>query len=587
MANQQMTRHDFLRRSGMAAAGAVAATSLPASILPAAAAPPAAAERAAMAPMQKLRMLISPRAATGLDPLFSVYGSDLSFLWAPVLALDSALHVVPTGLATSWNVSKDGTIYTLHLRRDARFSDGSRITAHDVAWSLGYDAMLTHPAFYGVKGNYAYLADATPMIKGLQPIMAGKIPFQEFGAAPLPGVRVINDTTVQISLDRPYPLFLPALAQILTVVQPRSVMAGKGQHYGNDQYWCTAPTCAYSGPFKLTSFQSSQSYSLAPQPYFWGSKPRLSKVTATFAPDANTAVTAFQNKEADVVLNGLTPDLIRQALANKYLSQSLVTTPSWAVYQLWITPFAPMDDVHVRRAIYMAVDKQQLCTVLNAGKHLYKPLVGHFTLDNPIYTDVKKSIKPLPFDPAKARAELARSKYGDAVKTMEINIAQLDPTFATEVQVIQGMLQQNLGLTNVKIRTDKIADYSKPPFPAHLWPNGQGDYQVDPYFILHNMIGTMPTLPGQPIKSMVTVARIPSMQTLLQQVLNEVDAQKRGRLVGQIYQEWIDNAVSIDLYTSATGILVAPWVKNVRIVDGALQYMWLKPGVESIYIAKH
>ena len=36
-----------------------------------------------------------------------------------------------------------------------------------------------------------------------------------------------------------------------------------------------------------------------------------------------------------------------------------------------------------------------------------------------------------------------------------------------------------------------------------------------------------------------------------------------------------------------TGILVAPWVKNVRIVDGALQYMWLKPGVESIYIAKH
>ena len=77
------------------------------------------------------------------------------------------------------------------------------------------------------------------------------------------------------------------------------------------------------------------------------------------------------------------------------------------------------------------------------------------------------------------------------------------------------------------------------------------------------------------------------MQTLLQQVLNEVDAQKRGRLVGQIYQEWIDNAVSIDLYTSATGILVAPWVKNVRIADGALQYMWLKPGVESIYIAKH
>ena len=84
MANQHMTRHDFLQRAGMAAAGAAAATSLPTSILTAAAETPAAA-RSARAPTQALRMLISPRAATALDPLFSVYGSDLSFLWAPCI----------------------------------------------------------------------------------------------------------------------------------------------------------------------------------------------------------------------------------------------------------------------------------------------------------------------------------------------------------------------------------------------------------------------------------------------------------------------------------------------------------------------
>lgn len=551
-------------------------------------------------PPQNLRVLSDPSylSPAGLSPHDFGYAGLARLLWAPLIAHDDNWKATSDGLSPAPVVSADGRTYKFHLRTDAKYSDGTPVTAQDVAFDLRYDIMTGHPKIKGAKGLGNTATRYYSNVLGAAAVFAGNVPADEFNAASVSGVQALDASTLQIQLVRADPGFLYALmVDPPSAVKPTDIQRGEGKNYTNDQYWTTEKGVAYSGPMALASYTPNQGMVMVPNTHYYGGTAKLQKISVTFIKDHATAITAFQNQEADWLDLTLTSADVQNAEANPYLKSALVKGDTNSVQQLYISAYKPMDDVHVRRAIYMALDKVALTKVLdgNTGFQFYTPIVSHIA--NPsACPGLMNSIKAMPYDPGSARAELAQSKYGAAVKNMEINI-QLGlfgedlAQNQIEAQFIQQALQSSLGFTNVQIRPQPINDFSKPPYPTQLWPNEQGNRDPDLYGFLNNLVPSIATspIPASGPASMFTLPYAPQVTSLMQQAFAAPTIAQRCQILGQVLQAWVDNAVTIDLYTSAGYTMVAPWVKNLHTADGVggLEDLYFNPGIDDTSLAAH
>ncbi len=549
---------------------------------------------------QELRVLASAANYSGIGLSPHVWGTVglARLLWAPLIAHDAQYHITSNGLAPAPDISADGLTYTFHLRKDAKYSDGSPVTAHDVEFDLRYDIMTGHPKIKGKEllGNYAnrYYAN----VKGADAVLAGNVAPDEFNAAPVEGVKALDDATLQIQLVHPDPGFIFGLMlDAPSAVKPADIQRGEGKNYSNKEYWTTEHGVAYSGPFALSSYTPSQGMVLVPNTHFNAAKPKLQKISVTFVKDNATAITAFQNKEADWLDVGLSATDVQNARTDAYLKSTLVQGETNSVQQLFISAYAPLDDVHVRRAIYMAIDKKALTTVLGGGadQTFFKPIVAHVANANAC-PGIANTITPIKYDPAAAKSELALSKYGAAVKNMPINISiglfgEDTTTEKVEAQFLQQALQSNLGFTNLQIRESPINDFNKPPYPTHIWPNEQGNRDPDLYGFLNNLVSLIPSqpIPASGPTSVFTLPYVPEVPALMKQAFAAPTLDQRCGTLSKVLQTWVDQAVTIDLFTNSGYTLVAPWVKNLHTADGlgGLEYLYLQSGIEDTSIAAH
>ena len=551
-------------------------------------------------PPQNLRVLSDPSYLTpaGLSPHDFGYAGLARLLWAPLIAHDANWVINSDGLSPSPVISDNGLTYTFHLRQDAKYSDGTPVTAQDVAFDLQYDIMTGHPKIKGNRGLGNTATRYYSNVVGAAAVFAGDVPADEFNAAPVPGVVALDNYTLQIQLVHPDPGFLYALmVDPPSAVKPADIQRGEGKNYTNDQYWTTEKGVAFSGPMALASYTPNVGMVMVPNRYYYGGTAKLQQITVTFIKDHATAITAFQNHEADWLDVTLTAADVQNAEADPYLKSTLVLGQTDSVEELYISAYKPMDDIHVRRAIYMAIDKTALTKVLdgNTGLQFYTPIVSHVANLNAC-PGVTNSVTPMPYDPSAAKAELALSKYGPAVKNMEINIqlglfgedlAQNE----IEAQFIQQALESTLGFTDVQIRPQPINDFSKPPYPTQLWPNEQGNRDPDLYGFLNNLVPSIATspIPASGPASMFTLPYAPQVNSLMQQAFAAPTIAQRCQILGQVLQAWVNNAVTIDLYTDAGYTMVAPWVKNLEIADGVggLEDLYFNPGIDATYLAAH
>ena len=551
-------------------------------------------------PPQNLRVLSDPSylSPAGLSPHDFGYAGLARLLWAPLIAHDANWNVTSDGLSPAPVISSDGLTYTFHLRSDAKYSDGTPVTAQDVAFDLRYDIMTGHPKIKGTKGLGNTATRYYSNVVGAAAVFAGNVPADEFNAAPVAGVVALDSSTLQIKLVKVDPGFLYALmVDSPSAVKPADIQRGEGKNYTNDQYWTTEKGVAFSGPMTLASYTPNQGMVMTPNPHYYGGTAKLQKISVTFIKDHATAITAFQNQEADWLDVTLTAADVQNAQTDPYLKSALVRGDTDSVEELYISAYKPMDDVHVRRAIYMAIDKTALTKVLDGNTALpfYTPIVSHVA--NPAACPgVTSNVKAMPFDPTAAKAELALSKYGPAVKNMEINI-QLGlfgedlAQNQIEAQFLQQALQSTLGFTNVQIRPEPINDFSKPPYPTQLWPNEQGNRDPDLYGFLNNLAPSIASapIPASGPANMFTLPYAPQVTSLMQQAFAAPTIAQRCQVLGQVLQAWVDNAVTIDLYTDAGYTMVAPWVKNLHTADGVggSEDLYFNPGIDDTNLIAH
>lgn len=311
---------------------------------------------------------------------------------------ETPLRLMPDGtleplLAESWDVSEDGMTYTLHLRKDVKFSDGNPMTAEDVAFSLN-----------GAAGTWG---GSTQLIN-----------FDNAEAS--------DQYTVVIHMKSPYAPFIKALACRFALIVEKAYFDQVGQDGYND-----APIG--TGPYKFAERVSGLKIVLEANENYWGGELAIKHVTFRIMSDVNTQMVALQKKEVDVILNASISPLVRLS-ADSGIEWKYTEASSIASMNLNCTK-GPGADINFRKALQYGINKEDVILGTTEGKAVVADIMM-----TPAFTGrpEDKDIVKVTYDPEKAKQYLAASNYNGE----EFVIAVLSGSKeAVAAQIIQGQLQ--------------------------------------------------------------------------------------------------------------------------------------------------
>jgi oligopeptide transport system substrate-binding protein len=295
----------------------------------------------------------------------------------------ATLQPIP-GVAEWWEASKDGLVYTFHLRADAKWSNGDPVTAEDFRWS--WRRALT-PAI--CKCEYAEMFYA---IRGAEDFYLGKLKsFDEVGvAAPDP-------RTLKVTLRSPTAYFL----DLTTFETLMPVHRATVEKFGDQ--WTQPEHFVGNGPFAMTAWKPRASIEMAPNEHWWNRAiVRLSKMVVRAIDDQNTSLSEYLSGGLDWI-RSIPARRIDEAQQHPdyYVSPYLGT-----YFFRFNTTKKPFDDVRVRKAFNLATDKKAICEkVLKAGQTPATTVVPASMI--PGYPVVKGDA----YDPARARVLLAEAGY--------------------------------------------------------------------------------------------------------------------------------------------------------------------------------
>jgi peptide/nickel transport system substrate-binding protein len=312
----------------------------------------------------------------------------------PLFTVSKDGSKVEPWLATGYDISADKLTYTIHLRKGVTFSDGKPLTAADVKFSIDEDTKT------GSDG-WGYINAA------------------------IDTVTATDDNTVTIKLKYAWAPLLADLSLFSNAIIPNNY-GGKTK----DEFYA-APVG--TGPFVWGSWTKGQSVKVTANKKYWGHKPHLDAVTWTVVADANTRKLQLQGGQIDI---DDTPDWSSFSSLKGTAGINAQTFPS--TYEEYVTfneQRKPFQDVHVRRAIASAIDRNAIIkTVLFGNGTVADSLLSPGT---PFYD--KNNGAPT-FDVAKAKQEMAQSSVPNGFST-SILISSGNPDQASIAQIMQSELK--------------------------------------------------------------------------------------------------------------------------------------------------
>jgi len=250
------------------------------------------------------------------------------------------------GVAEWWEISQDGVTYTFHLRKDSKWSNGDPLTAEDFRWS--WMRALT-PKMCACE----YAEQFFP-IRGAEDYYAGKAPFEKVG------IEVVDPQTLRVTLRAPTKYFLD-LTNFETLMPVHRATVEK---FGDQ--WTKPEHIVSNGPFMMSSWTPHASIEMKPNPNWWNRGiVRLQKIVTRAIDDQNTSLSEYLAGGLDWI-RSIPARRIDEALTHP----DFYATPYLGTYFFrFNTTKKPFDDVRVRKAFDMAIDKKAICEkVLKAGQ---------------------------------------------------------------------------------------------------------------------------------------------------------------------------------------------------------------------------
>jgi oligopeptide transport system substrate-binding protein len=371
------------------------------------------------------------------------------------------------GMARSWTVSKDGLVYTFQLR-DATWTDGRKVTAHDFVYA--WERVLNP------KSGAKY-AQQLYYLKNGEEYNRGKV--TDFAQV---GVKALDDRTLQATLRCPTAYFLDLTSFYTLYPVPRWAIEAHGKD------WVKPGKIVSNGAFRLASWVPQRELTLEKNPAYWDAGAiRLQRAVFIPTDDVNTAYKQFLAGESDWI-----PSVPPAQIESAQKRPEFYASPYLGTYYFrFNVTRAPTSDVRVRKALSMAVDREALTRfVTKAGEvasSSFVPAMRGY-----------EGARGLPFDPAAARKLLAEAGYpgGKGFPRVELLYNTLE-LHRVITQAIQQMWKEHLGieveLVNVEwkvylsrqskldfqiARAGWIGDYPDPNTFLDLWIGGGGNNQT-------------------------------------------------------------------------------------------------------------
>jgi peptide/nickel transport system substrate-binding protein len=356
-------------------------------------------------------LVYARQAATeALDPLNPRNGNGDIFTYNVIYS--GLVRSDPTGktnkivpsLSDHWTISKDGKTYLFHLRPGVKFSNGQKMTAEDVAWTLNRF------------GN--------PKINAIMAAVAGG-----FGHA-----SVVNASTVKVQLARPVSAFLYNISIWPAFILPKNlVQKQKANFYKHP---------VGTGPFMVKSFVKGSHITMARNPYYWEKgKPYLDNLRFNFVSDSNTRILSLRSGDSQA-MDVVPFSQVKSLRSNNDVVVQTATVPLFL--GLWLNHLRPQfKDINVRKALQYAIDRKLINDQIFGGvAEIPNSVLMGFAMDAP-----DSVVKPYPYDVDKAKAFMKRSKYPNGFST-----TLLYPSGTDFYRQLGLALQQEFGAIGIKVK---------------------------------------------------------------------------------------------------------------------------------------
>lgn len=508
-------------------------------------------EEASTDPVRGGHMVISgPSDIGSLDPIASssfntqyriahVYQRMLGFETGPDIGYTE--NVLKPELATDWEISEDNLTYTFTLRDGVKWHDvepvnGRAFTSADV--KATFEAILS-------EGHQANLLERVTSVD-----------------AP-------DDLTVVLNLSEPFAPLLNNMASHFMWILPAEAF---------EEGFERASTVIGTGPFILSEREVDVSTKFVANPDYWDvgfdgePLPYLDSFEQVVINDTQQVIAAFQAGEIEIMTNG-TPNELRDQLIKDFPE---------AFYGEWIDAGMgqigvnmdrpPFDDLRVRQAISMAIDRENMGSSIRGGGTIpsnVAPAQSNFAIPE----DEREAL--LPYDPEGAKALLAEAGFPDGLDATMIATDRYGALYTAQTEWVVADLKE-IGI-NVEL---ELLDYAT--YFGSRWPDTEYDLQFGPQtpFLEPDewLRGQMGTGAG---RNWYNISD-PELDALLDEQLGMVDFDERAEKIREIQRYALENVMNpIPVWTYLTRWNYAPSVqdfyRHASYGYNGLESAWLTP----------
>jgi len=439
-------------------------------------------------------------------------------------------------LAERWEVQKNGSRYVFHLRKDARWTDGKPVTAHDFVYAW---RRLQDPE---TAGEYAY---HLYMVKNAKAVNSGEMDVSELG------VEARGPHTLVVDLDRPV-VFFPMITTFISTFPMRKDIVEK---YGDN--WTEPEHIETCGPFYLSEWWHEYRVVVKKNPGYFGHGPYLDRVIFYMVEENSTALSLYQTGDLDVVDPMPPPSIPSYENSPEYKNY-----PFFASYYYGFNVEKPPVDVPlVRAALSLSVDRSQIpriikghqipnSTVVPAGMKYANLKLGHS------------------YDPEKGRKLLAKAGYPGGKGFPEITIGyNTQESHKMIAEFVQQEWKRNLGI-DVRLRNMEWKVYLKKlqHDPPHVFRLGWILDYPDPDAIMNVFTSDS--------GNNHTRWKSKEYDRLVNKASIERDPKVRQKLYDRAQSLLCkESSAIVPLYTYTINMLVKPYVKDFPMNGQDLLYL--------------
>ncbi len=363
---------------------------------------------------------------TTLDPAIGydwVNWSMIKSLYSRLMDYKPGTPDLEPSLAESFTVSPDGLTYTFKLRKGVKFSNGREVVASDVKYSI---ERAVNPKTQGPGAGFF------GSIQGAEDVTGGK-------SETLSGIETPDAGTVVFKLSRPDATFLHVLAINFASVVPKEAVDAAGGDFGKKPVG--------SGTFVLKDWTIGQKLTFERnKDYFVKDMPHIDGFTVEVGQEPLVALLRLQKGEVDIAGDGIPPakflEIKNSADGAKMIVDGEQLNTGYVTLNTKVKPF---DNVKVRQAVNMAVNKERITRILNGrATPANQPLP-------PLMPGYDKSFKGYAYDVAKAKALLAEAGFPKGFETT-LYSTNTDP----QPRIAQA-IQQDLAAVGIKADVRALA----------------------------------------------------------------------------------------------------------------------------------